>query len=43
VRSAHAGFPGRASGKFHTEAKDEITSLVERLLAEKATHPTASR
>src|SRR5262245_31971679 len=34
VRSAHAGFPGRASGKFHTEAKEEITALVERLLAE---------
>ncbi|HEY7288890.1 MAG TPA: TlpA disulfide reductase family protein [Vicinamibacterales bacterium] len=34
VRSAHAGFPGKASGKFHTEAKEEITSLVERLLAE---------
>ena len=34
VRSAHAGFPSKASGKFHTEAKDEITALVERLLAE---------
>jgi thiol-disulfide isomerase/thioredoxin len=37
VRSAHAGFPGAASGKFHTEAKEEITALVERLLAERAT------
>jgi thiol-disulfide isomerase/thioredoxin len=36
VRSAHAGFPGAASGKFHTEAKEEITALVERLLAERA-------
>ncbi len=43
VRSAHAGFPGKASGKFHTEAKEEITSLVERLLAEKSTHSTASK
>jgi hypothetical protein len=34
VRSAHAGFPGKATGKFHTEAKEEITALVERLLAE---------
>lgn len=34
VRSAHAGFPSKASGKFHTEAKEEITALVERLLAE---------
>jgi thiol-disulfide isomerase/thioredoxin len=34
VRSAHAGFPSKASGKFHTEAKEEIAALVERLLAE---------
>jgi thiol-disulfide isomerase/thioredoxin len=34
VRSAHAGFPGRATGKFHEAAKEEITALVERLLAE---------
>ena len=34
VRSAHAGFPSKASGKFHTEAKEEISALVERLLAE---------
>ena len=34
VRSAHAGFPSKASGKFHAEAKEEITALVERLLAE---------
>jgi thiol-disulfide isomerase/thioredoxin len=34
VRSAHAGFPSKASGTFHTEAKEEITALVERLLAE---------
>jgi thiol-disulfide isomerase/thioredoxin len=43
VRSAHAGFPGKATGKFHTEAKEEITALVERLLAEKPTQTTASR
>jgi thiol-disulfide isomerase/thioredoxin len=40
VRSAHAGFPGAASGKFHTEAKEEITAQVEHLLAEAA--PTSS-
>jgi thiol-disulfide isomerase/thioredoxin len=34
VRSAHAGFPSKASGKFHVEAKEEITALVEKLLAE---------
>jgi thiol-disulfide isomerase/thioredoxin len=34
VRSAHAGFPGKATGKFHEEATEEITALVERLLAE---------
>jgi thiol-disulfide isomerase/thioredoxin len=34
VRSAHAGFPGKAAGKFHEEAKEAITALVERLLAE---------
>jgi thiol-disulfide isomerase/thioredoxin len=43
VRSAHAGFAGKASGKFHTEMKEEITALVERLLAEKATQTTASK
>jgi thiol-disulfide isomerase/thioredoxin len=43
VKSAHAGFPGKATGKFHTEAKEEITALVERLLAEKPTQTTAAR
>ena len=36
VRSVHAGFPGKASGRFHTEARKEITGTVERLLAERA-------
>jgi thiol-disulfide isomerase/thioredoxin len=35
VRSVHAGFPGKASGKFHDEAVHEITTMVERLLAER--------
>ncbi len=35
VRSVHAGFAGKASGKFHDEAVHEITALVERLLAER--------
>jgi thiol-disulfide isomerase/thioredoxin len=43
VRSAHAGFAGKASGKFHLEMKEDITALVERLLAEKATATTASK
>ena len=34
VRSAHAGFPGKASGTFHTQAKEETIALVEKLLAE---------
>ena len=34
VRSAHAGFPGKASGSFHEEAKREITHTIEQLLAE---------
>jgi thiol-disulfide isomerase/thioredoxin len=36
VRAVHAGFPGKASGEFHTQAKDESTATVERLLAESA-------
>jgi thiol-disulfide isomerase/thioredoxin len=43
VRSAHAGFPGKASGKFHDETVHEVTALVERLLAEKPTQTSASR
>ena len=43
VRSAHAGFAGKASGKFHTEMKEDITALVERLLAEKPAPTTASK
>jgi len=43
VRSAHAGFAGKASGKFHTELKEEVTSLVERLLAEKPAQTSAAR
>jgi hypothetical protein len=43
VRSAHAGFAGKASGTFHTELKEEVTALIERLLAEKAAPTTASK
>jgi thiol-disulfide isomerase/thioredoxin len=43
VRSAHAGFAGKASGKFHTDMKEDITALVERLLAEKPAPTTASK
>jgi thiol-disulfide isomerase/thioredoxin len=43
VRSAHAGFAGKASGKFHTELKEDVTALVERLLAEKNTQTSASK
>jgi peroxiredoxin len=34
VRGVTAGFPSKASGKFHEEAKAEITGRIERLLAE---------
>lgn len=43
VRSVHAGFPSKASGQFHTAAKEEITALVEKLLAEPARSSTAER
>src|SRR4051812_49012662 len=43
VRSSHAGFAGKASGKFHTELTEEYTALLERLLAEKAPQTTASK
>ena len=35
VRGAHAGFAGRASGRFHTDAKREMAAEIERLLAER--------
>jgi peroxiredoxin len=35
VRSVHAGYPGRASGEFHEQMREEVTGLLERLLAEK--------
>jgi len=34
VRSVHAGFPGKASGPLHPQMKQEVTMLVEKLLAE---------
>jgi len=43
VRSVHAGFPGKVTGKFHTEAKQEISALVERLLAERVPTSSASK
>jgi thiol-disulfide isomerase/thioredoxin len=43
VRSAHAGFAGKASGKFHTELIEEETALVERLLAEKPAQTSAAK
>ncbi|HZS12543.1 MAG TPA: TlpA disulfide reductase family protein [Nitrospirales bacterium] len=35
VRSVHAGFPSPASGKFYTQAQQELTSQIERLLSER--------
>jgi len=34
VRAVHAGFPSPGSGAFYTEAEKEVTTLVEKLLAE---------
>jgi thiol-disulfide isomerase/thioredoxin len=34
VRNVHAGFPSRASGELHVQAKREFTEIVERLLSE---------
>jgi peroxiredoxin len=34
VRSVHAGYPGKASGPLHPQMKQEVTALVEKLLAE---------
>lgn len=34
VRAVHAGFPGRASGRLHTQAVEEFESTVNRLLTE---------
>lgn len=36
VRAVHAGFPSPGSGEFYAKAEHEITSQVERLLAERA-------
>jgi peroxiredoxin len=43
VRSIHAGFPSPASGEFYTEAKDELSREIERLLAEPAPPRRTSR
>jgi len=34
VRGVTAGFPGKASGKFHDEAKAEVVARIEKMLAE---------
>jgi hypothetical protein len=34
VRATHAGFASRATGELHTQLKEDIAGLVERLLAE---------
>jgi len=34
VRAVHAGFAGKATGELHEEMAGEVTSLVERLLAQ---------
>lgn len=36
VRGVHTGFPSPGSGEFYTKAERDITSHVERLLAERA-------
>jgi peroxiredoxin len=34
VRAVHTGFAGKATGELHEEMRGEVTSLVERLLAQ---------
>lgn len=41
VRKTHAGFAGKASGDEHQRSLDELTSLVEELLAERSQPPSA--
>ena len=36
VKNVHVGFAARATGEFHGRMKEEITTVVERLLAENA-------
>src|SRR6185503_15593921 len=36
VRGVHAGFPSPGSADYYVKAEQEVTSLVEKLLAEKA-------
>jgi thiol-disulfide isomerase/thioredoxin len=43
VRAVHAGFAGKATGELHQEMRGEITSLVERLLAEGSSTSAAAR
>jgi hypothetical protein len=35
VKHIHAGFAAPASGEFNTQLKQEFTSTIEKLLAEK--------
>ncbi|HUI78912.1 MAG TPA: TlpA disulfide reductase family protein [Bryobacteraceae bacterium] len=42
VRAIHAGFAAPASGEFNLELKQEFTSTIERLLAEKVGDQNAS-
>jgi thiol-disulfide isomerase/thioredoxin len=37
IRNIHAGFASKAAGDFHAKGKEEVTAIVEGLLAEKAT------
>lgn len=43
VKAVHAGFASPASGKFYTQIKQEFTSRIEQLLAEKASADVATR
>jgi len=43
VRSVHAGFASAASGEFNTELRQEASSLIERLLAEKVSESASVR
>jgi thiol-disulfide isomerase/thioredoxin len=39
VRHVHAGFPGRASGEWYRESREDFTTTIESLLAEDVRSP----
>jgi thiol-disulfide isomerase/thioredoxin len=42
VKGVHSGFASPASGQFHKDLQQEFTAKIEQLLAQNATHSTAT-